>query len=91
MQGYQQEWEGWHRGLYQFNFFFGGGTFAGGQLQTPPPPYLIMPCHAMLKLCGRRYIYRHCGNRYGIPNSHLNNVLRLHLEDEILTAVQRET
>ena len=82
-------------GGYTNSIFFGGeGTFAGGQLQTPHPPPPrppIMPCHAMLKLCGRRYINRHCGNRYGIPNSHLNDILRLHAEDEILTAVQRET
>ena len=79
-------------GYTNSNFFFGGvGTFAGGQLQTTLPPPPIMPCHAMLKLCGRRCIYCHCGNRYGIPNSHLNNILRLHPEDEILTAVQRET
>ena len=74
-------------------FFFGGVLLLEDSYKplTPPPRPPIMLCHAMLKLCGRRYIYRHCGNRYGIPNSHLNDILRLHAEDEILTAVQRET
>ena len=65
---------------------WGGGTFAGRWQLQPPLPR--MPCHAMLKICGRGHIpNRHRGkpvwDPIHIPNSHLNNnisILRLHLK-----------
>ena len=69
---------GFEGGVTNSNFFFGGGgaLFLGA---VTPPLCHVMPCLSYVDE-DIYIIIVETGNWYGIPNSHLKNILHLHPE-----------